>query len=124
MSDNEKVGVGVGTGVSGITRVFVRLGVGVRKGVAVMVGVAGVAVMVGVAGVAVMVGVAVGMRVGVVVQVAITTASVAASASRPNIIWSLTTRLARQQKARKTAVPSPMRMVICCLVITMHQLSC
>ncbi len=124
MSDNEKVGVGVGTGVSGITRVFVGLGVDVRKGVAVMVGVAGVAVMVGVAGVAVMVGVAVGVFVDVVVQVARTTGSVAASASISNTIWSLTIRLARQQKARKTAVPSPMRMVICCLVISMHQLSC
>jgi len=110
MSDNEKVEVGVGTGVSVRTGVFVGLGVGVREGVTVMVGVA--------------VGVVIGVCVGVVVQVDRTTTSVAASASHSNIIWSLTTRLARQQKAKKTAVPSPMRMVICCLVITMHQLSC
>jgi hypothetical protein len=118
MSDNEKMGVGVGTGVSGITRVFV--GLGVRIGVAVPVGVT-VGVFVGIA---VPVGVAVGVFVGVAVQVARTTANVAASASLCNVIWSLTTKLARQQKTRKTAVPSPMRMVICCLVITMHQLSC
>ena len=115
MSGNEKVGVGVGTGVSVRTCVFVGLGVGAREGVAVPVGVF--------VGVAVPVGVAVGMLVGVAVQVAGTAASVAGSASRSNIICSLNnTRLARQQKTRKTATPSPMRMVVCCFVIAMHQL--
>ena len=118
MSDNEKVGVGVGTGVSVRTGVFVGLGVGID--VAVPVGVT-VGVFVGVA---VPVGVTVGVFVGVAVQVARTAASVAVCASRSNVIWSLNTRLARPQKTRKTVMPNPMRMVICCLVITMHQLSC
>jgi hypothetical protein len=126
MSGNEKVGVGVGTGVSVRTCVFVGLGVGVRKGAAVPVGVA-VGVLVGIAvpvGVFIGIAVQVGVSVGVAVMVARTAASVATSASRSNVICSLTTKLARPQKTRKTAMPSPMRKVICCFVIMMHQLSC